>query len=61
MDVFEQNTKKALPLVRASVAAPVVAALRRAGVEPAVVLDPLGVSEAQVMDRQNFLPHGTIY
>ncbi|WP_170366835.1 helix-turn-helix domain-containing protein [Ruegeria arenilitoris] len=61
MGVFEQNTKKGLPLVRASVAAPVVAALRRAGVEPAVVLDPLGVSEAQVMDRQNFLPHGTIY
>ncbi|WP_171098020.1 AraC family transcriptional regulator [Ruegeria sp. HKCCD7255] len=61
MDVFEQNTKKALPLVRASVAAPVVAALRGAGVEPDTVLNPLGVSESQVMDRQNFLPHETIY
>ena len=61
MDAFEQKTKKALPLVRASVAAPVVAALRGAGVEPAFVLDPLGVSESQVMDRQNFLPHETIY
>ncbi len=52
---------KILPLVRASVAAPVVNALRHAGIEPAVVLDPLGLNEAQVMDPQNFLPHDTIY
>ncbi len=56
-----KSNEKSLPLVRASVAAPVVAALRKVGVEPAFVLDPLGLNEAQVMDRQKFLPHDTVY
>lgn len=50
-----------LPLVRASVAAPVIAALRTVNVEPAFVLDPLKLNEAQMMDRQRFLPHDVIY
>ena len=52
---------QSLPLVRASVAAPVVGALRNVGIEPAFVLDPLGLNEAQIMDPLNFLPHDTIY
>lgn len=50
-----------LPLVRASVAAPVIAALRNVAVDPAFVLDPLGLNETQMMDRQQFVPHDTIY
>lgn len=50
-----------LPLVRASVAGPVIAALRRVHVEPAFVLDPLDLNEAQMMDRQSFLPHDVVY
>lgn len=56
-----KNSNKALPLVRASVAGPVVAALRKVSIEPAFVLDPLGLNEAQVMDRQNFVQHDTVY
>ncbi len=56
-----KKSDKALPLVRASVAGPVVAALRKVSIEPAFVLDPLGLNEAQVMDRQNFVPHDTAY
>ncbi|WP_282022545.1 helix-turn-helix domain-containing protein [Ruegeria faecimaris] len=55
------NTDQSLPLVRASVAGPVVAALRSVGVEPAFVLDPLGLNEVQVMDPKNFLRHDTVY
>ncbi len=56
-----RKSDKTLPLVRASVAGPVVAALRKVDIEPAFVLDPLGLNEAQVMDRQNFVPHDTVY
>ncbi|MFY0660347.1 MAG: helix-turn-helix domain-containing protein [Shimia sp.] len=52
---------QSLPLVRASVAAPVVGALRNVGIEPAFVLGPLSLNEAQIMDPLNFLPHDTIY
>lgn len=38
-----------------------IAALRTAGVEPAFVLDPLGLNEAKIMDRQRFLLHDVIY
>lgn len=55
------STGKSLPLVRASVAGPVVAALRKVGIQPAFVLDPLGLNEAQVMDPQNFVHHDTVY
>ncbi|MBO9453041.1 helix-turn-helix domain-containing protein [Tropicibacter sp. R16_0] len=57
----DNSSEQSIPLVRASVAAPVIAALRKVGVEPAFVLDPLGLNEAQVMDRQKFLPHDTVY
>lgn len=56
-----KKSGKTLPLVRAAVAGPVVAALRKVSIEPAFVLDPLGLNEAQVMDRQNFVPHDTVY
>lgn len=56
-----KKSGKSLPLVRASVAGPVVAALRKVGVEPSFVLDPLGLNEAQVMDRKNFVQHDTVY
>ncbi|WP_299425120.1 AraC family transcriptional regulator [uncultured Shimia sp.] len=55
------NPGSKLPLVRASVAAPVIAALQTVNVEPAFVLDPLGLNEAQMMDPQSFLPHDVIY
>jgi AraC-like DNA-binding protein len=55
------TTDQSLPLVRASVAGPVVAALRNVGIEPATVLDPLGLNEALVMDPKNFLRHDTVY
>ena len=60
-DEGRHNTGKSLPLVRASVAGPVVAALYDVGIQPALVLDPLGLNEAQVMDPQNFVPHDTVY
>ncbi len=56
-----KKSEKTLPLVRVSVAGPVVAALCKVSIEPAFVLDPLGLNEAQVMDRQNFVPHDTVY
>ncbi len=60
-DTARHKKDQSLPLVRASVAAPVVGALRKVNVEPGLVLGPLGISEAQVMDKQNFVPHDTVY
>lgn len=57
--IYKPGSK--LPLVRASIAGPVIAALRTVNIEPAFVLEPLGLTEAQVMDPQRFVPHDMIY
>ncbi len=60
-DGIIKKSDKGLPLVRAAIASPVIAALRKVSIEPAFVLDPLGLNEAQVMDRKNFVQHDTVY
>lgn len=50
-----------LPLVRATVLAPVVAALRARGLEPAEIFSELDLDEAQIIAPGSFLPHNVVY
>lgn len=50
-----------LPLVRATVLAPVVAALRARGRDPDEVFAHLGVNAVQIVTAESFLSHDVVY
>ena len=50
-----------LPLVRATVLAPVVDALRALGRDPEVIFQDLGLDAAKLTAPDQFLPHETVY
>ncbi len=53
--------KDGLSLVRATVLGPVVAMMRRLDADPAFALGLHGLSEEQVLNPAEFIPHDTVY